>query len=130
MVNPDGRASERSDVLTLFADGTNLLGRTPVSAGGVSGGCPGRGAADFDGDGLVDAGPGLLGGCTPVVRAGLFYRIAGAGWAAGAPNLVEIADVTGDGKLDVVSSTLFRQRALVFSEPRRWHLWGLPVPRR
>ena len=130
VVNPDGRASERSDVLTLFADGTNLAGlRTPVSAGGVSGGAQVVGAADFDGDGLVDVlGQDysrlyLLRSC----GRGCFTESQVLdGLPGGAPNLVEIADVTGDGKLDVVSSTLFGSALLVFPN-RGGGTLGTPV---
>lgn len=56
VVNPDGRQSERSDVLTLFDDRTALSGlRTPVSATSMGGPAQIVATADFDGDGLLDA---------------------------------------------------------------------------
>lgn len=118
VVNPDGRASERSDVLTLFDDRTSLAGlRTPVSVGGPSGAAQVVGAADFDGDGLVD----VLGqdySRLYVLRScgrGCFvdFQTLDAS-AGGMPGLIEIADVTGDGKPDVVSSTLYSGAVLVY----------------
>lgn len=107
VVNPDGRQSERSDVLTLFDDRTSLAGlRTPISLSSGLGSGQVVGAADFDGDGLVDV--------LAQDYAKLYVlRSRGRGsfvdWqtldssAGGMPPLSEIADVTGDGKPDVIS---------------------------
>lgn len=54
-MNPDGRQSERSEVLTLFDDRTQLGGlRARVSPGGPPTGCRPFGAVDVNRDGRAD----------------------------------------------------------------------------
>ena len=55
VVNGDGRQSERSDVLTLFAETAALVGqRVPVSLSGLASGARVTTTGDFNGDGLPD----------------------------------------------------------------------------
>jgi hypothetical protein len=111
IVNPDGRQSERSDVLTLFDDRTALSGlRTPVSATSMGGPAQIVATADFDGDGLLD----VLG--QDYSRLYVLRSRGRAGfvdWQAvdmpsfGMPITPEVADVNGDGKPDVVAGSTY-----------------------
>lgn len=108
VVNADGRTSERSDVLTLFADTTVLAGqRVPTSPGTMGPGMDVVATGDLSGDGLIDL--------VAQDYSRLYVQIAkGRGIYSdpqsldlltfGMPAQVEIGDVNGDGKLDVVAA--------------------------
>lgn len=120
VVNPDGRQSERSDVLTLFDDRTALAGlRVPVLPGVSGGGGGGQvvATADFDGDGLLDV-------LSQDYSRLYLQRARGRGsfvdWQAldvpsfGMPLATEVADVNGDGKPDVVAGSSYGGMIQVF----------------
>lgn len=104
VVNPDGRQSARSDVLTLFSDALSLLPlRSLVNVYGMQLSA----ITDVNGDGLTD----LVLSDTSRLRILLSrgrndYREGQTiNFMSGMPLLIDTGDFNGDGKTDIITAT-------------------------